>query len=173
MNSMLANLNRERVSCVLAGLDSRRWFVYVDGACSNNGRPDAVAGIGVYIVKPDNTTLEFSAPLQGDRQTNQRAELSAIRAAFSLIKDELPAQGLYVITDSMYSINSIEVWSAGWSEKGWPSTIRNLDLIRPLIRRTRRIRRTCPLDFIHVRGHSGVEGNEIADKLAVKGCTER
>ena len=49
--------------------------VYTDGACSNNGKPDARAGFGIWFGEGDNrnTSESFTGP-----QTDNRAELLAI-----------------------------------------------------------------------------------------------
>ena len=56
-------------------------IVYTDGACVNNGKPDARAGYGIYFGLDDerNTSERYSGP-----QTNNVAELLAIiRALFN------------------------------------------------------------------------------------------
>ena len=54
--------------------------VYTDGSCRNNGKKNAIAGIGVYI----ENICKISEPIVG-RQTNQRAELFAILKALQII----------------------------------------------------------------------------------------
>lgn len=50
-------------------------LVYTDGACQRNGQPGAKAGVGVFF--GENHPKNISVHLSGDRQTNQRAELTA------------------------------------------------------------------------------------------------
>lgn len=47
--------------------------VYTDGACARNGQWGSKGGIGVYF--GPNDPRNISEPLEGSRQTNQRAEL--------------------------------------------------------------------------------------------------
>ena len=54
--------------------------IYTDGACTNNGKINAKAGIGIYIENMYN----ISEKIKG-KQTNQRAELYAILKALQLI----------------------------------------------------------------------------------------
>ncbi len=60
--------------------------VYTDGACSNNGRPDARAGFGIWFGDNDerNVSESFTGP-----QTNNRAELLAIIRALTILRDEI------------------------------------------------------------------------------------
>ena len=58
------------------------YFVYTDGSCSNNGKSNAKAGIGVYF--GDNDSRNVSERING-KQTNNRAELLAILKAGQII----------------------------------------------------------------------------------------
>ncbi len=89
--------------------------------------------------------------------TNNREELKAVREALLRIRARIgddPAWRIVVRTDSLGVIN----WLTGsWKRK------KNLDLyptIDPLV--DSRVR------FEHVRGHSGIPGNERVDTLAVE-----
>ena len=48
--------------------------IYTDGACSNNGRPDARAGFGIWFKEAILNTSESFTGIQ----TNNRAELLAL-----------------------------------------------------------------------------------------------
>ena len=60
--------------------------VFTDGACSNNGKPNAKAGLGVYFGNKDprNTSKRVVG-----KQTNNIAELSAIIEVFTILKEEI------------------------------------------------------------------------------------
>lgn len=60
----------------------RKVVVYTDGACSNNGKPSAKAGVGVYFGPDDE--LNVSEKLAGETQTNQRAEQTGVLRAMQL-----------------------------------------------------------------------------------------
>jgi ribonuclease HI len=53
--------------------------LYTDGACSGNGTANARAGYGVFFGSKDPRNV--AAPLEGELQTNNRAELQAILVA--------------------------------------------------------------------------------------------
>ena len=62
--------------------------VYTDGACQNNGKPDARAGFGIWFGEDDerNTSESFTG-----QQTNNRAELLAIVKALTILREEIEA----------------------------------------------------------------------------------
>ncbi|KAK7203683.1 ribonuclease H-like domain-containing protein [Myxozyma melibiosi] len=80
--------------------------VYADGCCLRNGRPGARAGVGVYY--GPNDSRNSGKPLDGAVQTNQRAELAAVRQALV----DNPSQPMTICTDSQYAINCVTVWGA-------------------------------------------------------------
>ncbi|KAJ2499070.1 hypothetical protein GGH96_003803 [Coemansia sp. RSA 1972] len=152
----------------LAGETHDTITVYTDGASSRNGQEGAVAGIGVYFGPDDARNI--SEPLIGGRQTNQRAELMAIRRAIESVPKS--RKTLYICTDSKYSIKCLSYWYKKWVKNNWVgstgASVENRDIIEPTLEliRARRGR----VRFIHVRGHAGIPGNEAADKLAVAGA---
>ena len=126
-------------------------IAYTDGACSGNPGPGAWA---YRLEWPDGKVDEDSgAELM---TTNNREELKAVREALLAVRKataNAPEWQVVIRTDSMGVIN----WLTGkWKRK------KNLDLypsIDELV--DSRVR------FEHVRGHSGIEGNERVDQLAV------
>ena len=61
-------------------------IVFTDGACSNNGKPTAKAGIGVYFKENDKRNV--SKRIKG-KQSNNTAELSAVIEVFTVLKNEI------------------------------------------------------------------------------------
>lgn len=145
--------------------------LFTDGACQNHpilGAKQRVAGCGVWWGRehPDNISVAFEdAPI-----TNQRAELKAIMLAIQAFIKKYPAPKKVLIkTDSKYSINACTVWARGWKSFGWKKSngdeVLNLDIIRPLYELVQKHK--SRIIFKHVYGHTGIEGNEGADRLAV------
>ncbi|OLL25132.1 Ribonuclease H1 [Neolecta irregularis DAH-3] len=152
-----------------AGRYGNEVVVYTDGAGLGNGTNRARAGIGVFWGKHDLKNLAERLP--GSRQTNQRAELTAIIRALEHAPKEIEV--LTVVTDSQYSINCLEKWHQGWERSGWKNqaneNVENKDLIQLalwLIQSS-----SFNVSFLFCRGHMGIEGNEEADKLAGMGIT--
>lgn len=152
-----------------AGVTDDKVVVYTDGACEKNGKRGARAGVGVYFGA--NNPRNVSEPLAGPRQTNQRAELSAILRTLEIL-DFTPTKRLAIYTDSQYSIDCLTKWHRGWEFKGWINTkeepVENQDLIKGALHLIRTKHRG-QVEFVKVRGHAGIQGNVRADKLAVKG----
>lgn len=153
--------------------------VYTDGCSRGNGKSGATGGIGVYYGTGDKRNV--SEPLHGERQTNQRAELTAaIRAIDNAISDAKPgktAKGLDIHTDSEYASKSLTEWGDKWEKNDYTRNgkpISNLDLVkegREKINEYNAIYGSKNgVKFTHVRGHTGVEGNENADRLANQGA---
>lgn len=95
--------------------------------------------------------------------TNQMAELVAVIEAIRITPDK---EELLIITDSMYVIRSATDWRKSWENCNYVNwegkPLSNKALIMELHRQVDRVSVT----FRHVKGHTGVEGNELADALA-------
>ena len=75
--------------------------VYTDGACSNNGRSNAKAGLGIYF--GENDPRNSSERIIG-KQTNNTAELTAILRAAAILQREIMAgYTIHIYTDSDYA----------------------------------------------------------------------
>lgn len=146
--------------------------VFTDGACSKNGRPDAKAGYGVWF--PENRDLSSSQRIpDGEPQTNQRAELSAIyAAAVTLEKAGCLDENIVIYTDSEYSINCLTKWLPGWISRGWKTTdgkdVLHQDLIKGI---SDKFAKFNSYRFVHVKAHTGAEDdlsrhNDIVDRMA-------
>jgi ribonuclease HI len=138
-------------------------IVYVDGSCEDNGTSLANAGIGVYWPKKEYNNL--SEKLPGDLHTNNRAELYAVIRALEICEDK--EKLLEIRTDSKYVINAYESWIPKWIENNWMrknTLVKNRDLFEKLLELASL--RKKKIIFTFIKGHSGEEGNEKADKLA-------
>ena len=141
--------------------------VYTDGACKNNGKPDAKAAIGVFWGDDDERNCSERLTIPG-KQTNNRAELYAIIKAIQIFKSGKYHKDLEfeILTDSDYSINSLTNWCKKWQLNNWKlpngNDIENRDLI---IEGVKLVNETNA-KLVKVKGHNGVYGNEMADKLA-------
>jgi ribonuclease HI len=127
-------------------------IAYTDGSCSGNPG----AGAWAYRLEwPDGNVEEAAG---GEvATTNNREELKAVREALLRIRARIaddPGWRIIVRTDSLGVIN--------WLQRTWKRH-KNLDLyptIDPLM--------DARVHFEHVRGHSGIPGNERVDTLAVE-----
>ncbi|KAK2735298.1 hypothetical protein FQN57_001193 [Myotisia sp. PD_48] len=145
--------------------------IYTDGSAIKNGMAGARAGVGVYF-GPGDESRNVSEPLKGERQTNQRAELTAISRALSIAPRH---RDVTIYTDSKYSINCVTVWCVNWKRNNWMTSdnrpVENKDLIQPIIAKIEeRTGLNVKTLFQWVKGHSRDPGNEAADRLAVRGA---
>lgn len=122
----------------------------------------------------------LSEPLSGTRQTNQRAELTAIQRALEIAPRNRPVT---IYTDSNYSIKCVTEWFVKWRANGWLNAARkpveNKDLIEKILalidqrkNMSQEISSINKVEFVWVKGHATNEGNIAADELAVAGARE-
>ena len=150
--------------------------VFTDGACTNNGKPGAKAGIGVYFGVEDPRNV--SRKIDG-RQTNNRAELLAIMEVFKILNEEINCGVTVTIyTDSKYSINVLTSWAENWEKNDWKkrnkSQILNLEIIKEGYYFLKKFR-NIELKYVEAHTCKGDElsiGNACADNLARQSITE-
>jgi ribonuclease HI len=127
--------------------------IYADGASSGNPGP---SGIGV-LLRYQEHEKEISRSI--GLGTNNIAELEAIRTGLLEVKNpDLPVR---VYTDSGYAYGLLTL---GWKAK------KNTELVSDIRILMKRFKN---LTFIKVKGHSGMEGNERADKLATSAILQK
>lgn len=107
--------------------------IYTDGSSLSNGRESAIGGVGVYFGPQDGRNVSES--LAGLRQTNQRAELTAIIRALDIAPKD---RKLVILSDSNYAIKCTNEWYQKWRvENKWVTAagkpVENRDLIQKII----------------------------------------
>jgi len=143
--------------------DGIRLHIYCDGACSGNPGK-AGSGLAIYEDEKKPVLMYGAADVIG---TNNTAELKALLKALELAVDS-QHERVAILSDSKYSIECVVNWAYGWKKKGWTKQggeIKNLDLIKTAHALYDGIKDKVVIS--HVRGHAGVEGNELADRMAV------
>ncbi|KSQ21631.1 hypothetical protein APB26_32115 [Pseudomonas aeruginosa] len=138
--------------------------IYADGACQGNPGP---AGSGLAIYRKD-VLCELWFGLYDPFATNNTAELKAFHQALLAARDELDKHSNVTIrTDSEYVINSITKWAPRWERAKWmdgSKPRKNAEIIKPIHQLYQILKGR--LSIQHVRGHQGIEGNELADRMA-------
>lgn len=137
--------------------------IYCDGACTGN---PGESGSGIaYYNKNKSPILYYGGYVENG--TNNIAELQALKKSLELaIKSS--SNKVLICSDSKYAIESVTKWSYGWSKSGWrkkTGDIKNLELIKDTHILYDSIKNKVTIKW--VRGHSGIEGNELADRMAV------
>lgn len=151
--------------------------IYTDGASRGNGSSSAISGYGVYLGRRHTNfsvgwkDCKIYAGTAGP--TNQTLELLAIRHALKLIETKKPSE-IVIKTDSQFGIDCLTKWCKGWETKGWMKKDGKPVIHREILKECRatmeRINSHTYLRFVHVRGHRGNYGNEMADLLANLAC---
>ena len=149
--------------------DDRDNVIYTDGSALVDAKSGKKrAGIGVYFGRgsPLNLAEAFLKP----PLTNNRAELYAIHRAIEVAEENYPANSeLVILTDSSYARDALGKWRELWEQSNFrDNSIANRDLIEPLWERMDQSAIKWTLEW--VSGHSGVQGNEEADRLANVGA---
>ena len=142
------------------------YYVYTDGACSNNGRKNAMAGIGIYFGKDDPRNV--SREVVG-KQTNNTAELTAIIETFYIIEDDLDNNmNVCIVSDSEYAIRCVTSYGRKCDRASWKKKMPNKELVKTVYQL---YKDRTNVRFKHIMAHTSETdihslGNDKADLLA-------
>ena len=144
--------------------DMNEITIYTDGGCHGNPGP---GGWGIVVIA-DNEVRQLSG---GEKlTTNNRMELTAAISALSVIVNTpgFSQREITVNIDSQYVKNGITVWIKSWKAKGWKTAdkkpVKNQDLWMQLDALNEKLN----VNWNWVKGHAGIEYNEICDQLCQK-----
>lgn len=139
--------------------------IFCDGACDPN---PGKAGTGIAIYHKDKLDQLWYG-LYNPAGTNNTAELLGLLHSLMFAQQAVDkGQSVTIYCDSKYSIDCVTKWAIGWKAKGWKKAngdIKNLDIIKPAHALYLEIAKK--IKVAHVKGHAGVEGNELADRMSV------
>ena len=143
-------------------------IIYTDGGCRGNAKDVNIGGWGAVLQYKGHVKELYG----GERNTtNNKMELTgAIRALQAVKTTNIPIK---LHCDSAYVVNGISQWVKGWKKKGWRKSdgkvVENIDLWKFLDELSSM---QDDIEFVKVKGHSGIELNERADQLANLGMDE-
>tara|TARA_B110001452_G_scaffold265480_1_gene270211 strand:- start:1185 stop:1706 length:522 start_codon:yes stop_codon:yes gene_type:complete len=148
------------------------YYVYTDGSCKNNGKINAIAGIGIFFEKNDKRNV--SKIIKGycwrkNIQTNNSAELIAIKTVYEIIKDDInKGKKICIVTDSDYSIKCIRSYGEKCVKDNWKKNIPNKDLVFEIYNL---YKNKDNVKFKHIKSHTNNTdihsiGNRNAELLA-------
>ena len=137
--------------------------IYTDGACRGN---PGLGGWGALLLYGDVQKELYG----GEHETtNDRMELTAAIKALEGLNRTCE---LTLYTDSQYVRKGITEWINNWKVRNWQTAakkpVKNADLWQQLDKEVAK----HEIEWVWVKGHSGNEGNEIADQLANRGIDE-
>ncbi|KDQ56067.1 hypothetical protein JAAARDRAFT_133158 [Jaapia argillacea MUCL 33604] len=138
--------------------------VYTDGSCTNNGKANAQCGSGIWIEEGHPKNRSIRVP--GNKQSNQVGEIVAVLVAAQIIEGFAP---ITFVTDSMYVIDGLTKHLPEWEDRGWIG-VENSEFFKAAAYRLRT--RSATTTFWWVKGHSGDQGNDAADRMAAAGAAK-
>lgn len=138
--------------------------IYTDGSCQGNGKTYNTGGYGI-VVYQDNKIINA----HGNREENTTNNIQELKAIlWAMIHYGQEAEIPIVYTDSSYAFNTLTSWMFNWQKAGWlksnGKSPENLDLIQAYYYL---IKKGYKINLHKVSGHSGITGNELADKIAI------
>jgi uracil-DNA glycosylase len=140
--------------------EPEKWtFVSVDGGFH---RTEGVATWAYIIVDGndlkllrdgnDVDTYEEYGKVEG-KSTNNTGELFAIKNALEKVNEECIRGDICLVSDSQYGLNTIDVWSRGWTEKELKIK-KNIELVTSCRDLLDEMRKTRKVLLLHTRGHT-------------------
>lgn len=140
--------------------------IYTDGGCRSKAKKgetvsDKDRSAYAYFLRWGGHEKLFGEAEFG--RTNNYMELKAVIEALKALKDA--SYPVVVYSDSAYVVNSINNnWMLGWKRKGWLKGDGKAPVNVELWKELDALISNFPfLEFQHVKGHNGNEGNELVD----------
>lgn len=137
--------------------------IWTDGASKGNPGP---GGWGAYLKYGRHTKEMCGGEIL---TTNNQMELTGPITALKQLKR--PCK-VILYTDSRYVQQGMTVWLKGWIRNNWKTKdnkpVKNVELWKELVQ----VASPHEIEWVWVKGHDGIEGNEKADALANQGVEE-
>ena len=143
--------------------DGREGMVYIwtDGSASVKHKNGGLAFVSTFNDRRIERWCGFR------NATVNQMELGAVYAALLTLRPT--KHPVLIRSDSTYSINALTKWFRGWRRSGWLTAagqpVKNRELIEVILAQIEEYRKHAPINFKHVKGHSGAHENERADFL--------
>jgi ribonuclease HI len=153
-NKKKSKININRENCIK---------IYCDGGSSPN---PGETGSGIVIYKNSNEKPRLFYGKYLKEGTNNIGELEAMYNSLKYIKKYTENDTFVkIFSDSKYVINSITIWAKKWELKNWKKKkgIKNLELMKKNYYLYNEL--SYRIELEHVKSHTGIEGNELADSM--------
>lgn len=145
-------------------------FVYTDGSCITFKNSIMKAGYGIYI---PTHNIKVSEPLVNQKQTNNRAELTAVLECVNHLGESDLKKEIIVITDSKYSMYIFDGTGERYEKDNYMKEGKQV-LNKDLVIKALKIKRKYNIKLVKIRAHTNKNdihtvNNDIVDKLAKSG----
>ena len=144
-----------------------RYSLYTDGACE----PNPGEGGWAFVLRDDDENEIIGSGYVKQATNNQMELLSVIEGLrkFLQIRSDTDDTDdkITLYSDSKYVVFGISKWMHSWKNKSWIKADGNPVLNKDYWEQMYEINKQVNLECKHVKGHSGVELNELCDSLAV------
>ena len=132
--------------------------IFTDGACRGNPGPGGWAAL--VRCGERETLIKGAVP----STTNNRMELEAAIEGLAALGSA--RRQVRLTTDSQYVRLGVTQWMERWKTNGWRTSGRDPVKNRELWERLDALASRHEVEWLWVKGHSGVEGNERVDRAA-------
>lgn len=140
----------------------KRLDVFTDGGCSGNPGPGGWA----YVILNEGSLISYSSG--GLRNTtNNVMELTAVISAIKACK-LIGDTEISISTDSQYVKNGITTWILNWKKNGWKTSSKDPVKNKELWEELDNLNSSSNITFNWVKGHAGIQYNEMCDSLVQK-----
>ncbi len=138
--------------------------IYTDGGCRGNPGP---GGWGAVLLfgKHEKEIYGYE-----EETTNNRMELMAAIRAIELLTRPCDID---LTTDSQYVRRGISEWMEDWKKRGWKTAAKKPVKNKDLWQRLDQAIKPHTIKWHWIKGHSGHQGNEMADQLANRAMDEK
>ena len=141
--------------------------VWTDGSAIDNGEDRCVAGASWFSSEGSYAYARITGVIPSNNVAETAAVIMALRSWYTHV--------LHIVTDSKFVLGLVNGGLLAMERDGWPDTplsnYRRPASLKPMFKYLLYLlrRHNASLRFSWVKGHSGVEENEIADGLARSG----
>ena len=141
-------------------------YIYTDGGCSGNPGP---GGWAFAVAREKNGKEAITTKSGGSpATTNNQMELTAVIEALLFVKNEYKDCRVVLLTDSQYVKNGITNWILNWLKNGWRTSAGKPVKNKEYWIRLKELTDFVSVEWMWVKGHAGVELNELCDSLVRK-----
>ena len=138
--------------------------IYTDGGCRGNPGP---GGWGAVLLFGQHEKEIYGYEAE---TTNNRMELMAAIRALEMLKRPCDIE---LTTDSQYVRRGILEWMKDWKKRDWKTAAKKPVKNKDLWQRLDKAITPHNISWHWIKGHSGHQGNEMADQLANRAMDEK